>query len=123
MSDLVLVLTTMPDDSRADELARSLVDERLAACVNVHGPMVSTYRWKGQVEREAERQVVIKTTRVRLPELEARLRALHPYELPEFVVIDAEGSSSHGSSTSRGSAAYAEWAADVTRSEHPSEQA
>ncbi len=67
--DLVLVLTTMPDDNRADELAQSLVDERLAACVNVHGPMISTYRWKGQVEHEAERQVVIKTTRARLPEL------------------------------------------------------
>jgi periplasmic divalent cation tolerance protein len=105
MSDLVLVLTTMPDDSRADELARSLVDERLAACVNVHGPMVSIYRWKGQLEREAERQLVIKTTRARLAELEARLRALHPYDVPEFVVIDADGSS-----------AYAAWAADVTRS-------
>jgi periplasmic divalent cation tolerance protein len=105
MSDLVLVLTTMPDDSRADELARSLVDERLAACVNVHGPMVSMYRWKGQLEREAERQLVIKTTRARLGELEARLRALHPYDVPEFVVIDADSSS-----------AYAAWAADVTRS-------
>jgi periplasmic divalent cation tolerance protein len=110
MSDLVLVLTTMPDNSRADELAQSLVDERLAACVNVHGPMVSTYWWKGQVERETERQIVIKTTRARLPELEARLRTLHPYDLPEFVVLDANGS-----------ATYAEWAADVTRSEHPSE--
>jgi periplasmic divalent cation tolerance protein len=106
MSDLVLVLTTMPDDSSADELAQSLVDEHLAACVNVHGPMVSTYWWKGQVEREAERQIVIKTTRARLPELEARLRTLHPYDVPEFVIIDADGS-----------AAYAEWAADVTRSE------
>ena len=107
MSDLVLVLTTMPDDSRADELARSLVDERLAACVNVHGPMVSIYRWKGQLEREAERQLVIKTTRARLAELEARLRALHPYDVPEFVVIDADSSS-----------AYAAWAADVTKSDH-----
>jgi periplasmic divalent cation tolerance protein len=107
MSDLVLVLTTMPDDSRADELARSLVDERLAACVNVHGPMVSTYRWKGQVEREAERQLVIKTTRARLADLEARLRALHPYDVPEFVVIDADSS-----------AAYAAWAAEATRSDH-----
>jgi len=108
MSDLVLVLTTMPDDSRADELARSLVDEGLAACVNVHGPMVSTYRWQGQVEREPERQMVIKTMRARLPELEVRLRALHPYDVPEFVVIDVESS-----------AAYGEWAAEVTRSEGP----
>ena len=74
MDDLILILTTMPDDSRADELAMALVGEKLAACVNVHGPMVSTYRWKGAVEREAERQIVIKTTRARLPALEARLK-------------------------------------------------
>ncbi len=95
----------MPDDGRADELARSLVDERLAACVNVHGPMASTYRWKGQVEREAERQVVIKTTRARLPELETRLRALHPYEVPELVVLDAKASDGYGA-----------WVNDTTRS-------
>src|SRR5713226_7468903 len=92
MSYLILVLTTMPDDERADVLARTLVEERLAACVNVHGPMMSTYRWKGVVEREAERQIVIKTTRQRLADLETRLRALHPYELPEFVVLDAKAS-------------------------------
>lgn len=89
MSELILILTTMPDDERALHLATTLVDEGLAACVNVHAPMMSSYRWKGQVEREPERQVVIKTTRRRLPQLEARLRALHPYELPEFVVLTA----------------------------------
>jgi periplasmic divalent cation tolerance protein len=103
MTDLVLILTTMPDDDRADTVARTLVDEQLAACVNVHGPMVSTYRWKGRVEREAERQLVIKTTRDRLSDLEARLRALHPYELPEFVVIAANGSE-----------AYVNWMAEAT---------
>ncbi len=82
----------MPDDERADGLARTLVDEGLAACVNVHGPMTSTYRWQGQIAVEPERQVVIKTTRTRLAALETRLRALHPYELPEFVVIDAAAS-------------------------------
>jgi periplasmic divalent cation tolerance protein len=89
MDELILILTTMPDDARADELARTLVNERLAACVNVHPPMVSTYRWKGEVEREAERQIVIKTTRARLRAIEERLRTAHPYELPEFVVIAA----------------------------------
>ena len=106
MPDLVIVLTTMPDDARADELARTLVDERLAACVNVHGPMMSTYRWKGSVERGAERQLVIKTTRDRVAALEARLRLLHPYELPEFVVIGVEG----------GSDAYLQWISDETKS-------
>jgi periplasmic divalent cation tolerance protein len=104
MSDLMIVLTTMPDDARADELARTLVDERLAACVNVHGPMMSTYRWKGTVERDAERQLVIKTTRARLPALEERLRTLHPYELPELIVLGPEG----------GSEAYLRWVGDET---------
>jgi periplasmic divalent cation tolerance protein len=106
MPDLVIVLTTMPDDGRADELARMLVDERLAACVNVHGPMMSMYRWKGAVERGAERQLVIKTSRDRVSALEARLRLLHPYELPEFVVIGVEG----------GSDKYLRWIHDETRS-------
>ena len=96
MSDIIFILTTMPDDDRVDTMARTLVDERLAACVNVHGPMTSTYRWKGSVEREAERQVVIKTTRARLNDLEARLRSLHPYELPEFVVLEGEASEAYG---------------------------
>ena len=101
MPDIMLILTTMPDDDRADTVARTLVEERLAACVNVHGPMQSTYRWKGRIERETERQLVIKTTRDRMAALELRLRALHPYELPEFLVVAAEG----------GAAAYLEWVA------------
>jgi periplasmic divalent cation tolerance protein len=96
MNDLILILTTMPDDDRAAAVARTLVDERLAACVNVHAAMMSTYRWQGRVETGAERQLVIKTTRGRLDALEARLRALHPYELPEFVVLDAAAGDAYG---------------------------
>jgi periplasmic divalent cation tolerance protein len=103
MTHLILVLTTMPDDGRADDLARTLVEEGLAACVNVHGPMKSTYRWNGRVEVEPERQVVIKTTPARLVALETRILALHPYELPEIVVIDAAASE-----------AYAGWVNDST---------
>jgi periplasmic divalent cation tolerance protein len=102
MPDIILVLTTMPDDDRAEALARTLVEERLAACVNVHGPMRSTYRWKGQIECDAERQVVIKTTKGQLAKLEARLHALHPYELPEFVAIAADAGD-----------AYAKWVSGV----------
>jgi len=97
MAQLILILTTMPDDDRADTLARTLVEERLAACVNVHGPMTSTYRWKGVVERDAERQLVIKTTADRRAAVEKRLRELHPYELPEFVVLDADASDAYAS--------------------------
>ena len=107
MNDLVLILTTMPagdDVARTDELAKTLVDERLAACVNVHSPMTSTYRWKGKVERDPERQLVIKTTRGRVAAIEARLRTLHPYELPEFIVLSVES----------GSDAYLRWVADET---------
>jgi periplasmic divalent cation tolerance protein len=105
MNDCIVVLTTMPDDERADALARTLVEERLAACVNVHAPMTSTYRWKEKVEVEAERQLIIKTTPGRIAVLEARLRALHPYELPEFVILAAAASD-----------AYAAWVEEVTRS-------
>ena len=104
MTNVVVVLTTMPDDpAGTDELARTLVDERLAACVNVHAPMVSTYRWKGAIERDAERQIVIKTTVECVDALHARLRQLHPYELPEFLVLRVEG----------GSDAYLRWVSDA----------
>ena len=96
MTDLIVILTTMPDDDRADALARSLVDERLAACVHVQAPISSTYRWKDAVECETERPLVIKTTRARLHDVETRLRALHPYELPEFVVLSAEAGEAYG---------------------------
>ncbi len=102
MTDIVLVLTTVADGEHADWIARALVEERLAACVNVHGPMTSFYRWKGVVERDAERQLVIKTTRGRLPALEVRLKALHRYELPEFIVLSVEN----------GSAEYLGWVVD-----------
>jgi periplasmic divalent cation tolerance protein len=105
MSDFAILLTTMPDDDRADELARTLVAERLAACVNVHRPMTSTYRWKETVEREAERQIVIKTARDRLGALQHRVRELHPYEVPELLVIAIEG----------GSESYLGWLLEETR--------
>ena len=105
MTDLVIVLSTVADDARAEELARTLVDERLAACVHLHTPMTSFYRWKGHVERDTERQLVIKTAADRLDALRARLTTLHPYELPEFVVVRADG----------GSEGYLAWVKDGTR--------
>jgi periplasmic divalent cation tolerance protein len=91
MTDVVLVLSTVPDDASAETLARTLVDEKLAACVNVLAPMVSIYRWKDAVEQSAERQLVIKTTRGLVPSLGKRLKELHSYELPELIVISADG--------------------------------
>ena len=91
MTDIVIVLTTVADDERAEQLARRLVDEQLAACVNLHPPMVSFYRWRGAIQRDTERQMVIKTTRERLAALEARMTQLHAYELPELLVVAADG--------------------------------
>jgi periplasmic divalent cation tolerance protein len=88
MSDeYVVVLSTLPADAEAMRIARTLVDERLAACVNVLPAMTSIYRWKEGIEEDTERQIVMKTTRARVPELWERLRGLHPYDVPEFIVI------------------------------------
>lgn len=92
-SDLVIVLTTIGADTDGSALARTLVEERLAACVNVLPAMTSVYRWKGGVEEDCEQQLVIKTTRACLVRLESRVRELHPYELPEFLVIETAGAS------------------------------
>jgi periplasmic divalent cation tolerance protein len=89
---VAIVLTTF-GKGQALAVARVLVQEQLAACVNVLPPMTSVYRWKGEVTTDDEEQVVIKTTADRLADLEARLRQLHPYELPEFLVISADASS------------------------------
>src|SRR6478735_3576168 len=89
MSDTphVLVLTTLPVDADAAAFARTLVTERLAACVDPIAPMESVYRGEGDVQREAERQLIMKTARARVDALWQRLRELHPYDVPEFVVL------------------------------------
>lgn len=98
-SDCVLVWTTVSADADWRRLASILVAERLAACVSASAEMESTYRWEGQVETSRERQLVIKTTAVRVTALEARVRALHGYALPEFLVVPVIG----------GSEAYLNW--------------
>lgn len=106
VSEVVIVLTTVPAAAEgAESLARTLVAERLAACVNVCTPMASFYQWRGEIERSDERQLVIKTSRDNLQALERRLRELHPYELPEFLVLEMAG----------GSDAYLAWVAHETR--------
>ena len=106
VSDVAIVLTTLGAEADAAALARTLVDEGLAACVNVLPPMTSIYRWKGTVEQDREQQVLMKTTAERLPALEARLRQLHSYELPEFIVLEtADGSAG----------AYLDWVRDAVR--------
>jgi periplasmic divalent cation tolerance protein len=91
----VIVLTTVGASTDATAFARVLVTDRLAACVNVLPPMTSLYRWKGAIEEDREQQLVIKTTSDRVAAIEARFRELHPYELPEFLVLNAAGSASY----------------------------
>ena len=86
-AEYVVVLTTLPADADAAVFARQVVEERLAACVNLLPIMESVYRWEGRVQRESERQLVLKTSRDRVAALGQRVRELHPYEVPEFVVL------------------------------------
>jgi periplasmic divalent cation tolerance protein len=92
-SDVVIVLTTLPAEADAGLFARTLVEEHLAACVSVSGEMRSVYRWEGRVTEDVERQVVVKTAGSRLPELQARMISLHPYAVPEFIVLASDGGS------------------------------
>ncbi len=100
----VIVLTTIASSVDGKAMASMLVGERLAACVNVLGEMDSIYRWKGSVEIERERQLIIKTTAARVDALRARLAEIHTYEVPEFVVLPISG----------GSEPYLGWLRDET---------
>ena len=81
------VTTTFPDQAGAQRAAATLVEERWAACAQVAGPVESTYRWEGRVERATEWYCHLKTTLARAPGLRARLRELHPYDTPEIIVL------------------------------------
>jgi periplasmic divalent cation tolerance protein len=82
-----LVLTTCPDAATGESIARTLVDERLAACVNVLPPVRSIYRWRGRTESTEELLLVVKIRTRDYPAVERRIVKLHPYELPEVVAI------------------------------------
>ena len=101
----LLVLTNLPDRATAERLADTLVEQRLAACVNILAPCRSVYRWKGAVQHDEEHPMLIKTTAERYPEMEKALRAGHPYELPEIIAVPIE----------RGFSAYLEWVAAETK--------
>ena len=100
----LLVLTNLPDRDAAMKLAAELVQRRLAACVNVLSGCTSVYRWKGAIEEASEVPVLMKTRAVRYRELEAAIRELHPYELPEVIAVPVE----------RGLTEYLEWVAEET---------
>lgn len=108
--EYVIVLTTLPaEGADASQLAGALVTERLAACVNILPPMMSIYRWEGKIEQELERQVIMKTSRSQVAALWERLRDLHPYDVPEFLVLPVVD----------GSDAYLKWIGESTAAVSP----
>ena len=105
MTDVVVVLVTAPSAETAADLARTLVEEGLAACGNVVPGLRSIYRWEGKVHDDAEALLLLKTERRLLEALKARLPALHPYQVPELLALPVEG----------GLAPYLEWIAASVR--------
>jgi periplasmic divalent cation tolerance protein len=99
-----VVLVTAPDREAAVRIAHALVEERLAACVNLVPAVHSVYRWKDAVEEDDEVLLLVKTCHGRTAALAERIRALHPYELPEVLALEASG----------GSAAYLDWVRGAT---------
>jgi periplasmic divalent cation tolerance protein len=93
MTNARIVLTTVAQMQDADKLALQLVERRLAACVNIIGPIRSVYRWKQNISNESEYLLLIKTTAEHAPQLQAAFKELHPYELPECVELAVQGSS------------------------------
>lgn len=100
MTDKILVLVTCSGTAEARRIARVVVGERLAACVNIlPGAVTSIYRWKGKVESARERLLLIKTSRKRLAKLQATVEKLHSYDVPEFIAVPI----------AQGSPAYLSW--------------
>lgn len=89
--DYLIVLTTLPDEATAGQLARRLVEKKLAACVNIQGRMTSIYPWEGKIEQGTEHQLVIKTTGRRYAEVEAYIKNHHPYRLAEILALPVAG--------------------------------
>ncbi len=108
-AETLLVLTNLPDADSAKRVARQLVEQRLAACVNILPACTSVYRWNDAIESAAEVPLLIKTTLARYPDLQAALTEVHPYELPEIVAVPLH----------EGLPAYLAWVDTETTERHP----
>lgn len=109
MTDFLQVTTATAEREDAERIAAALVERRLAACVQVLGPLASTYRWKGGVENAVEWLCLIKTEKRLLPRLEEALKKIHPYQTPEILATAVEG----------GSGDYLAWLSDALRESAP----
>jgi periplasmic divalent cation tolerance protein len=87
MEQALLLISNLPDAASAEQVARTLVEKRLAACVNILPAVRSVYRWQGAIEEAAEVTIFIKSSSARYPELEAALKDLHPYQVPELIAL------------------------------------
>lgn len=105
MSEVLLVLTNLPDRAAAERVANALVADGVAACVNILAECTSVYRWEGKLEHSKEVPLLIKTTRTAYARLEDVLRKLHPYELPELIAVPVTA----------GLPAYLAWVAQETQ--------
>ena len=103
-ASIVVVLVTASGDEEARRIGRTLVEERLAACVNVVGPITSIFRWEGSVQEDVEHLLVVKARRADVDRLAARVRALHTYDVPEVLALEVVG----------GAAPYLAWVRDAT---------
>jgi periplasmic divalent cation tolerance protein len=104
-NEVLLVLTHLPDRVTAETLANALIEEKVAACVNILGACTSVYRWHGAVEHAEEIPLLIKTTNAGYAALEATIRCLHPYELPEIIAVPL----------AQGLPGYLQWVAGETQ--------
>lgn len=89
--EAVLIISNFPDEKSAMQLAEALIHRRLAACVNVLSPCVSVYRWQGEIESTGEIPVLIKTRRQHYDRVEQLIKMMHPYELPEVIMVPITG--------------------------------
>jgi len=103
-TDCIVVFVTTSNEQDAAAIGRALVEERLAACANLVGPIRSIYRWRDAVEDASEYLLLIKTQAGLYPALEARVKELHPYEVPEIIAVDIE----------KGSPSYLDWIREST---------
>ncbi len=110
-SDFLVILMTAPGLESARQIARALVEKRLAACVNLLPGVTSIYRWEGQVQEDAEVLLICKTRRARLAALQEEVKAIHPYQVPEILALPVAA----------GSEAYLNWVGESVQTSNPAQ--
>ena len=104
MSGCIVVFSTVPDTDTGRKIARGVLEKRLAACVNITGPLESHYWWEGELQQEPEHLLILKTREELFPALEEAVRSLHPYDVPEIIALPV----------GQGSPAYLNWIGSET---------